>query len=84
MTRHPAHLTEEQVAQRVKQQVEASLGATRAEMRHGGRRTPPPRSAAAARGTQSGLSSKALGSTSSSQGSWKLTCAGAGGSLCFL
>ena len=26
MTRHPAHLTEEQVAQRVKQQVEASLG----------------------------------------------------------
>ena len=26
MTRHPAHLTEEQVAQRVRQQVEASLG----------------------------------------------------------
>ena len=26
MTRRPAHLTEEQVAQRVKQQVEASLG----------------------------------------------------------
>ena len=25
MTRHPAHLTEEQVAQRVRQQVEASL-----------------------------------------------------------
>ena len=30
-------------------------------------------SSASCRGTQSGLSSKALGSTSSSQGSWKLT-----------